>query len=280
MGSNCAELFDGSGQLKPSAERHSGAVLVAGQPVLAAGAFLSSDDSKMNGFDWRRMCQAFALMIAGLFTTVAVAQEPEGTHTLPYLPSGSDALGRIGVARVINHSGEAGEVRIDAFDDEGQSYGPVMLAVDAGEAVHFNSDDLENGNAAKGLSGSAEAGQGAWRLQLSSELDIEVLSYVRTTDGFLTAMHDTVPSDGGRHRVVFFNPGSNDSQVSRLRLVNPGEEAAEVSIVGVDDRGESPGGEVTTTIPAGASRTYTAAALESGGEGLEGRSGTARASGG
>ena len=97
-----------------------------------------------------------------------------------------------------------------------------------------------------------------------------MLSYVRTTDGFLTAMHDTVPSAGGRHWVVFFNPGSNSGQVSRLRLVNPGEEAAEVSIAGVDDRGESPGSEVTTTIPAGASRTFTAAALESGGEGLEG----------
>ena len=83
-------------------------------------------------------------------------------------------------------------------------------------------------------------------------------------------MHDTVPSAGGRHRVAFFNPGSNASQVSRLRLVNPGEEEAEVSIVGIDDRGESPGSEVTTTIPAGASRTFTAAALESGGEGFEG----------
>ena len=269
MGSNCAELFDGSGQLKPSAERHSGAVLVAAQPVLAAGAFLS-DDSKMNGFDWRRMCQAFALMIAGLFTTVAVAQEPERTHTIPFLPSASDELGRIGVARVINHSDEAGEVRIDAIDDEGESYGPVMLAVDAGEAVHFNSDDLENGNAAKGLSGDAGPGQGALRLQLSSELDIEVLSYVRTSDGFLTAMHDTAPSEDGKHRIAFFNPGSNTSQVSRLRLVNPGEEAAEVSIVGVDDRGESPGSEVTTTIASGASRTFTAAALESGGEGTRG----------
>ena len=40
-----------------------------------------------------------------------------------------------------------GEVRIDAVDGEGESYGPVMLSIDAGEAVHFNSDDLESGNA-------------------------------------------------------------------------------------------------------------------------------------
>ena len=40
----------------------------------------------------------------------------------------------------------------DAVDDEGESYGSVVLAIDAGEAAHFNSDDLESGNAAKGLS--------------------------------------------------------------------------------------------------------------------------------
>ena len=151
----------------------------------------------------------------------------------------------------IAKSPEAGEVRIDAIDDEGESYGPVTLPIDGGAAVHFNSEDLENGNAEKGLSGGVGPGEGAWRLQLSSELDIEVLSYVRTPDGFVTSTHDTVPSAGGRHRVPFFNPGSNAGQVSRLRLINPGEEAAEVSIVGVDDRGESPGSEVTTTIPAG-----------------------------
>ena len=223
----------------------------------------------MSGFDWRQAWKVLAATIAGLFIVASAAQEPERNHTIPFFPSASDEV-RKGFARVINHSAEAGEVRIDAVDDEGESYGPVMLAVDAGEAVHFNSDDLENGNAAKGLSGSVEAGQGAWRLQLSSELDIEVLSYIRTTDGFVTAMHDTVPSEDGGHWVAFFNPGSNTSQVSRLRLVNPGEEAAEVSIVGVDDRGESPGSEVTTTIASGASRTFTAAALESGGEGLQG----------
>lgn len=68
--------------------------------------------------------------------------------------------------------------------------------------------------------------------------------------------------------MVFFDPASNTVQASRRRLSNLGDEAAEVSITGVDDRGESPGGEVTMRIPAGASRTFTAVALESGGEGL------------
>ena len=228
-----------------------------------------TDDPEMNSFDWKGARRALPAIFVGCFTIVSVAQEPERTHTLPYFPSASDAI-REGFARVINHSTQAGEVRIDAIDDEGESYDPVVLSVDAGETAHFNSDDLETGNAEKGLPDGVGSGQDDWRLRLSSERDIEVLSYVRTADGFVTAMHDTVPSEGGRHRIAFFNPGSNNSQVSRLRLVNPGEKAAEVTIVGVDDRGESPGSEVTTTIPAGASRTFTAAALESGGEGLEG----------
>ena len=226
--------------------------------------------NKMNGFDRRQARNALAATIVGLSVIVSAAQEPEQTQALPFIPSASDTLDRQGFVRVINHSAEAGEVRIDAIDDEGESYGPVTLPIDASEAVHFNSDDLESGNAEKGLSDGVGPGEGNWRLKLSSELDIEVLSYVRTADGFLTSMHDTVPSEGGRHWVAFFNPGSNASQVSRLRLTNLGEAAAEVSIAGVDDRGESPGSEVTTTVPAGASRTFTAAALESGGDGLEG----------
>ena len=53
--------------------------------------------------------------------------------------------------------------------------------------------------------------------------------------------------------------------------MNPGEADAVVAIAAVDDKGLSPGEGATVTIPAGASRTYTAAELESGSAaGLEG----------
>ena len=224
----------------------------------------------MNTLARRWVANALAAMILGLCAVASAAQEPEEAQTIWYLPSASDALGRLGIVRVINYSDEAGEVRIDAIDDEGQSYGPATLSIGAGESTHFNSHDLEDGNADKGLSDGVGAGEGAWRLELTSGLDIEVLSYVRSADGVLASMHDTVPREGGRHHVVFFNPGSNTARWSRLRLVNPGEAEAEVSITGVDARGESPGSEVTTTIPADAARTFTSAVLESGGEGFEG----------
>ena len=169
-----------------------------------------------------------------------------------------------GFARVINHAAQAGEVSIEAIDDSGARFGPIALAIEAGETVHFNSGDLEDGNAAKGLPEGVGSGEGDWRLVLSSELDFEALSYIRTGDGFLTAMHDTVPIRDGAYDVAIFNPGSNANQVSRLRLINPGDAAAEVTVTGVDDAGASPGTSVELEIPAGESLTLTASDLETG----------------
>ena len=194
----------------------------------------------------------------------------DGTQVVPLFPSASDLLGRQGFVRVVNRSTEAGTVQIAATGDSALAYGDVTLSIGAGATVHFNSNDLELGNVAKGLSGSTGAGVGDWRLDLSSELDVQVLAYIRTSDGFLTSMHEVAPRLEGVHRVVIFNPGSNQNQVSGLRLVNPGAEDASVTITGVDDAGVSPGSSVALTIPAGGSRTISAAELESGGEGLSG----------
>ena len=73
----------------------------------------------------------------------------------------------------------------------------MRLAIGADETKHFNSDDLEGGNPGKGLAGATGSGEGDWRLALTSGLDIEVLGYIRTEDGFLTAMHDVAPAGGG-----------------------------------------------------------------------------------
>ncbi|MCY3641458.1 MAG: hypothetical protein OXH37_10630, partial [Gammaproteobacteria bacterium] len=187
-------------------------------------------------------------------------------------PSASEPL-RQGFVRVINRSHRAGEVRILAVDDSGRRFDPLTLAIDANETIHFNSDDLENGNSGKGLSGGAGSGVGDWRLDLSSELDIEALAYVRTQDGLVAAMHDIAPMADGRCRVAIFNPGSNWRQVSRLRLVNLGGETAAVTVRGIDDRG-APGLEaVGLQLDAGAARSITARQLESGGPGLQGRLG-------
>ena len=192
------------------------------------------------------------------------------THTIALFPSASSPQWE-GFARIVNHSDEAGAVRITGIDAAGSEHGPVALTLAARATAHLNSGDLEAGNAGKGLSGGLGDGEGDWRLRLESELDIEALSYIRTEDGFVTAMHEVVPGQGGRYHVRFFNPGGNASQVSRLRLVNPSEAEVEVTIEGRDDAGaEAPGGAVTLTLGPGEAREVSAQALESGGDGLTG----------
>ena len=206
--------------------------------------------------------------LTNLSTVPQVSED--GVYSVPLFPASGDESGRQGFVRVINGSATEGDVSIKAHDETERDYEPLTLTISADEVVHFNSDDLEQGSEQKGLSGGTGAGEGDWRLELTSDLELEVLSYIRTTDGFLTAMHDVVPSAGNRHRVAVFNPGSTRDQVSLLWLVNPGDEIAEVSIAGTDDRGVAGENTVRLSIPGGGSRTVEAWELESGAAGLTG----------
>ena len=116
--------------------------------------------------------------------------------------------------------------------------------------MHLDSDEL----AAELSTG---AGAGSRRLVASSDLDIEVLSYVEHPDGLLTATHDVAPLGG--YRVATFAAGG------RLRLVNAGETAARVTVTAVDDRGSSSAGAFEATVPAAATREFVAADMGFGG---------------
>ena len=208
------------------------------------------------------------------------ALESGGTHRVPLFPPFSDPYGRQGFARVVNRSDAAGEVRIEAFDDTPRTYEALTLSMGARETRHFNSQDLELGNADKGLTGSTGAGEGDWRLELTSDLDIEVLSYVRTVggQGYVTPMHDTAPRESGglmRYYVPVFHPPKYEGQESRLHLVNLGESEARVGIAGLDDAGAAPpAGDVSLVLGPWETRVVTSEQLEDGGQGLDGRIGS------
>ena len=189
-------------------------------------------------------------------------------YRLPMFPARGSL--RKGFVRVINRSDSSGDVSIHAVDDEGTRFGPVHLTMRPLQAVYFDSADLEAGNAVKGLIGGVGVGVGDWRLEIASELDLMALSYARTADGFLTSMHDLAPvAEDGSHRVVFFNPGSNTEQMSKLRLINDGERRADVTIDGIDDAGNG-SGTVTFTLPAGLALMFPSAELEAGSDRLGG----------
>ena len=194
-------------------------------------------------------------------------------HLLPYFLA-RRTPGRQGLVRIVNFSDRAGTVTVTAIDDAGRNHGTETLDLDAGGAVHFNSDDLERGNREKGLSGVG-AGTRDWRLLVASELDIQPLAYVRTDDGFITRMDDVeekLEGAGNRYIVHFANPGHNRNQRSYLRLINTGSASSRITIRAHDDAGVQRG-PVSFSLPAGEARHVTASELETG-QGLSGRLGT------
>ena len=214
--------------------------------------------------------------VTDLSTVPDASLGKDGVHTVPLFPSAADEHGRQGFVRVVNRTGNDGEVDIAAYDDSGRRHEPLKLVLKAGHTAHFNTNDLELGNEAKGLSGSTGPGSGHWRLEMRSDLEIEVLTYIRTPGGFLTAIHDVVPRSGRRYEVSTFNPASNTRQVSRLRIVNPGSRPAHVSIAGIDDAG-NPGDEVVQlSVAAGMARTLSSVELEYGGWEQRGQLGDGR----
>ena len=200
----------------------------------------------------------------GHVTNLSIEGVSATAAAVPLMISASDSM-RQGFVRIINESDESGGVRILAFDDGGTAAEPIEIQLGANQALHFNSGDLENGNANKGIAtGIGLPVQGDWRLDIESALNVRIIAFVRTGDGFLTAMNETLPRDGqGRLAAHTFNPGSNDQSVSSLRLVNAGDSAESVGIEGVDDQGNA-AGPVTLTLAAGEARTLSALDLETG----------------
>ena len=259
-----------------AARRLSAPELESGDAVGLDGALGDGAGKWRLAVDSDRPLAVMSLMgsLDGHLTNLSTA--PGGVERLWLLPSAANTV-RYGFVRIVNESDEAGEVRIRAFDDTGEAYGPLTLALEAGAAVQLSSRDLESGNPDKGLTGSTGPGQGRWRLAFESDPGVRVLGYARNrgAPGFPHAVHDVVAesqsAEGYRYEVAFFNPASNPRQASVLRLVNRSEAEASVTITGTDDTGRKGEEAVTLTLPAGAARRLSAPELESGeGAGLDG----------
>ena len=208
----------------------------------------------------RRLCPCAASFLVCLSFADA--------HHVPLFMSASNALQQ-GFVRVINHSDDRGTVEVRAVDDTGYRASALTFTLAPNGVVHFNSNDLEQGNANKGLSGGTGAGSGDWRLTFETSLIVETLAFVRTSTGFVTPMHDLALISDTTHYVPTVNPGSNLNQQSKLRVINPGEVATRVTIYALDDQGQR-GGTVRVNLDAGNALTLTAAELEAGPGGPQG----------
>ena len=190
-------------------------------------------------------------------------QAPSGERVLWYVPPASN-LQQQGFVRVVNRENRASTMTVWGVDDMGQSSpGTMTFTLAPRAAQQFNSQDMEFGNAAKGLSGSLGDGSGNWRVHLLTDLNVTAMSLIRTPDGFLTSIGDLV-GVGTSMVVPMFNPGENPNQVSVLRLVNPGLGPATVTIAGRDDPGVPSTGTASVTLPAGTAIEFNSVELENG----------------
>ena len=229
----------------------------------------------MNRFPLRLAALA-ALVLCG---SAALAER----YTLPLFVTSTTAGATQGVLRILNDTEESGSVEIYAIVDAGTRTGPATVTLNAWTAVEFDAADLASGNPMKGLSTGLGALSGDVRLEIETELQIVPSAYVRAADGTLSAMHDTVRAGvvaggggGYRYLVPIFNSASEVTQVSRLRLINPGTQVAAITIEGRDDTGAAAtGGTVQLTLPAGGAQTLTAQQLEAGDTATMGQTGQA-----
>ncbi|MGV8942530.1 hypothetical protein [Thermomonas sp.] len=95
--------------------------------------------------------------------------------------------------RVINRSNTGGKVTLHGIDDAGNSPGTdITFFLGAQKSMQLNSDDLERGNPAKGLTGAWGDGAGKWRAILTAEFSgVRVQGLNRNAnDGTVTNLTD------------------------------------------------------------------------------------------
>ena len=178
----------------------------------------------------------------------------------PWFASAGDAAGRQSFVRLVNRSEVAGEALVWGLDDAGARFGPARLSIGAGRTAHFNSEDLERGNAAKGLTdGIGAPVAGDWRLEILSTLDLEAQTLLRASGGPPSSLHDGLPRVGETLRAAFLPAGRERSPAGALRVTNPTGADETVMVWGFDDAGR---GRLATGLVAPAGRAVTVSASD------------------
>ena len=192
-------------------------------------------------------------LITGVAILLTAFSATAAEIVVPYFLSASDP-NRQSFVRIIwpytnDYTLDRGAT-IRAYDDAGNRYPPIEIelpeaklrngTIDGVFVIYFNSDDLEYGNANKHIPYGTGSGRGDWWLKITSDEAIIVQSFIRTSDGFLTSMHDVLPkkSNGtmrNSYEANTFNPASNTNQVSSLRIVNTSNEKQTIMTNGAID---------------------------------------------
>ena len=126
--------------------------------------------------------------VSRLDATVAGTYDA-GVHRyeVAFFNPGSNVVKR-SVLRLVNPGIADAEVSIGAVDDDADAApeGDVTLTLPAGEALDLSAIALESGG--EGFEGSFGDGEGKWRLTVSADRALSVLSLVRSRWGYLASL--------------------------------------------------------------------------------------------
>ena len=119
--------------------------------------------------------------------TVAEIGEGEIRYEVRFFNPASNLVKRSAL-RLINLGNSVAEVEISALDDNGDAApeGMVRLTVPSGEARELSARALENGS--DDIEGRLGDGVGKWRLSVSADQPLYVLSLVRGPNGYVASL--------------------------------------------------------------------------------------------
>ncbi|MYD42298.1 MAG: beta-lactamase family protein [Gammaproteobacteria bacterium] len=214
---------------------------------------------------WMQAARLGFVTILMLCGTYVVQAQQETTRTIPLFFSSESS--HTGVLRLINHSKTHGQVEVVGIDDEGMSVGPATVDLRSQSNVLIYASDLEDGN--DFIDVGLGRGNGNWRLQLTSELDIEAIAYAEAPDGLLTSVLETVKGEAGCWRIPTFYSSDNFTR-SQLRLSNLSDSSANIEISGRDDRGSVSAMPIQLQLEPSTTVTLNALDLEEGAASISG----------
>ena len=175
--------------------------------------------------------------------------------------------------RLVNRSGSPAAVRITGIDDDGQpGERAVTLTLPARAACTLSAPVLESGAwgdtgpaaGCEALAGALGDGAGKWRLVVTSDKPLSVMSLLGSAAGHLTNL-SSVPAgaEDGVHRLALLPPADDPLRQGFVRLVNRSAEAGTVTLRAFDDAGTAYPAQ-TLTLGTDQAMHFTAADLEEG----------------
>ena len=177
--------------------------------------------------------------------------------------------------RLVNRSGSPAAVTIAGTDAAGQAgESAVTLRIPAQATCTLSATVLESGAwgddepaaGCEALAGALGDGAGKWRLMVTSDQPLAVMSLLASAAGRLTNLSSVpVRAEAGVHRLALLPPADDLSSQGFVRLVNRDTRAGTVRLRAFDDAGEEYPAQ-TLALTAGQGMGFTAADLEAGHE--------------